>query len=302
MNLRELEVFRAIMRDGTITAAANSLGISQPAVSKLVAHLEDRLGYALFDRIGGRLAPTMEARLLHADADRAFRQLEALASLARDVGAAKIGLIRIGASLPIAYSLLPDALAIFKAGQQQVKIHLHTLPKREIAEALTLGDIDVAITLSPILAPTVRVETLADVPVVAVLPPDDDLAGRDIVRPHDLDGRTLISYGSHAEQIGAALDNAFAQAGYHRDVSIQIASSIGALPLVRRRLGIALVDGLAVWQAGGDVVARPFEPRVSMQLCVSVNRSRPESRFLAAFLAALRQALGTAKDLTVPRP
>jgi len=301
MNLRELEVFRAIMRDGTITAAANSLGISQPAVSKLLAHLEDRLGYVLFDRISGRLAPTMEAQLLYADADRAFRQLEALSSLARNVGAAKIGLIRVGASLPIAYSLLPDALAIFRGNQKQVKIHLHTLPKREIAEALTLGDIDVAITLSPILAPSVRVETLVNVPVVAVLPPEDDLANRDVIHPRDLTGRTLISYGSHAEQIGAALDHAFTQTGCHRDVSIQIASSIGALPLVRRGLGIALVDGLAVWQAG-DVIARPFEPRVSMQLCVSIDESRPESRFLSPFLAALRQALGTAKDLTVLAP
>lgn len=102
MNIRQLEVFRAVMRDGTITAAANSLGISQPAVSKLLAYLEDQLGYPLFDRIGGRLVPTTDAHILYGDAHRVFRQLEALSSLARDVGANRVGLLRIGVSLPLA--------------------------------------------------------------------------------------------------------------------------------------------------------------------------------------------------------
>ncbi|MFT4185399.1 MAG: LysR family transcriptional regulator, partial [Rhizobium sp.] len=105
MNPRQLEIFRAIMRDGTLTAAANSLGISQPAASKFLHHLEDQLGYTLFDRIGGRLVPTMEANLLFADADRVFREIEALKSLARDIGARKIGLLRLGISLAVTYSV-----------------------------------------------------------------------------------------------------------------------------------------------------------------------------------------------------
>ena len=298
MNLRQLEVFRAIMRDGTITAAANALDISQPAVSKLLAHLEDQLGYPLFDRIGGRLVATMEAQLIYPDVDRAFRQFDTLTALTRDVGAAKIGLLRIGASLAVAYSLLPEALAAFRRDQGDVKIHLHTLPKREIADALELGDIDVAITLSPILAPTVGVEILADIPVVAVCQADDPLASLEIVRPKDLVGRPLISYASHAEVIGPALDRAFEADGEKRDVSIQIASSIGAVALVRRGLGVALIDKLSVGQAD-DVIACPFSPDVNMQLCVSVNRSRPEARFLASFLVILRKALATAKEFTV---
>ncbi|MGG6895020.1 LysR family transcriptional regulator [Rhizobium sp. BR 315] len=297
MNLRQFEVFRAIMRDGTITAAANSLGISQPAVSKLLAHLEDELGYALFDRIAGRLVATMEAQLIYADVDRAFRQFDKLSALTRDVGAARIGLLRIGSSLPIAYSLLPEALALFQHQRSEVKIHLHTLPKREIADALLLGDIDVAITLSPILAPTVRVETLCDIPIVVVCTADDSLQALELVRPADLSGRRLISYGSHAE-IGTALDRAFEAEGEKRDVSIQIASSIGALPLVRRGLGVALVDTLSIWRAD-DVIARRFLPEVTMQLSVSVNQSRPEARFAPPFLRCLREALASAKEITV---
>jgi DNA-binding transcriptional LysR family regulator len=290
MNARDLEVFRAIMRDGTITAAANSLAVSQPAVSKLLLHLEDRLGYRLFDRIGGRLVPTTEAHLLFADADRVFRQLEALKTLASTIGAQKIGLLRIGASLPATYSLLPRVLATFRQQHPEVKIHLNALPKREIVEGLLLGDIDLAVTLSTIQAPTVRSEILAEVNIVAVMRADDPLAPLDVVKPHDLEGRALISYGSHAE-VGADLDEAFAASGKQRNLAIQIISSVGAAPLVREGLGIALVDGLVAWQGFEGLVARPFLPKVTMQIAVSLNEARPASRLAQPFLNVLRTAI-----------
>jgi DNA-binding transcriptional LysR family regulator len=290
MNARQLEVFRAIMRDGTVTAAANSLGVSQPALSKVLMHLEQQLGYALFDRIAGRLVPTMEANLLFADADRVFKHIEALKTLAGTIGAQKIGLLRIGASLPVTYSLLPPVLGALRKHHPEVKIHLHTVPKREIIEALIVGDIDVAITLSPISAPTVRSQLLAKVAIVAVMRKDDPLADREVVRPEDLDERPLISYGSHAE-VGADLDDAFAAVGRKRDIAIQIASSVGAAPLVREGLGIALVDGLVAWHGFEGLAARPFSPHVDMQVAVSINDARSESRFLQPFLAALRTVI-----------
>jgi DNA-binding transcriptional LysR family regulator len=78
MNARQLEVFRAIMRNGSMTAAAEALHVSQPAVSKILRHFESQLGYTLFERLGGRLLPTMEARLRFDDADRMFREIEAV--------------------------------------------------------------------------------------------------------------------------------------------------------------------------------------------------------------------------------
>ena len=54
MNVRQLEVFRAIMRNGTLTAAAEALRVSQPAVSKVLRHFESQIGYLLFERLGGR--------------------------------------------------------------------------------------------------------------------------------------------------------------------------------------------------------------------------------------------------------
>lgn len=299
MNVRHIEIFRAIMRGGTLTAAGASLGISQPAVSKLLAQLEDRLGCALFERIGGRLSPTQEARLLFPEVDRVFRQIEALGALARDIGASRIGLLRIGVSLPLAASLLPRALSVFRERRPQVKIHLHALPKKEITEGLALGDIDVALTLSPILAPTIRVEPLFAAEICAILRDDDPLASADALTPASLSERPLISYGSHAE-IGAALDEAFAAEGLRRDVAVQVATSVAALPLVAGGLGIALTDGLALAHAPPGLLARPFRPAISLAVSLSFNEARPESRFLGAFRESLREAVGATKEFTAP--
>ncbi|MET1416608.1 LysR substrate-binding domain-containing protein [Roseibium sp. HPY-6] len=288
MNSRQLEVFRAIMREGTLTAAANALSVSQPAVSKVLQHLEDQLGYRLFERAGGRLVPTAEAQLLTGDAERVFRELEGLKDLARRVGERKVGLLRLGAAQPLVQSLLPRALQIFRQNYPDVRVHLHSLPALEIAEALRAGDIDLAMTLSPILAPTVRTQTLCTVPIRVFLRVDDPLAGSEALSPSDLSGRDLVSYGSHAT-IGAALDEAFREYGETRQVAIEVATSVAAIPLVAEKLGIGLVDSLA--PAGNGVVSKPFFPECTMPLTISRDSARPQPRLAEPFLAAFKAVL-----------
>ncbi|WP_418137890.1 LysR family transcriptional regulator [Agrobacterium sp. El2ro-1b] len=291
MNARQLEVFRAIMRDGSLTAAANSLAVSQPAVSKVLQHLESVLGYKLFERIGGRLSPTAEAHLLYSDADRVFREIEVLKELTRTIGERKIGLLRVGASQPVTFSVLPRALAAFHAKHPTVKVQLHSLPKREITEQLLIGDIDLGLTMSTIQAPTVKSEILATVGIVAVMPADDPLAERDEITAADLAGRPLISYGSHAADIGGPLDDAFTAIGAHRQITIQISSSITVAPLVQAGLGIALVDGIVPWERFDGLVARPFVPSIMMNFAISTNSARPLSRFYRPLLQDIRDAL-----------
>lgn len=287
MNARQLELFRTILRDGTLTAAAASLNISQPAASKQLQHLEDQLGYRLFERIAGRLVPTPEAHLLADDAARVFREIEVLRDLARRVGERKLGLLRIGASLPVVWSILPPVLLAFRAAHPSVKVHLHSLPAREIADGLRVGDIDLGLTLSPILAPTIRSETLAPVELAVLLPEGHPLAAQASLGPADLAPYPLISYGSHAV-IGPALEEAYREAGLVRDVALQVATSVVAAPLVAAGLGVALVDGLADFPG---LIRRPFRPRVTMSLTASTDSARPISRLARPFLALLRARL-----------
>lgn len=82
MNLRQLEVFRAVMLTGSVSDAARLLHVSVPAVSRLLAHTESRLGFALFERIKGRLHPTAEARRrLYQEVDQVYAGVRRISEL-----------------------------------------------------------------------------------------------------------------------------------------------------------------------------------------------------------------------------
>jgi DNA-binding transcriptional LysR family regulator len=287
MNARQLEVFRAIMRNGSMTAAAKALHVSQPAVSKILRHFESQLGYTLFERLGGRLLPTMEARLLFDDADRVFREIEAVRLLAVRIREKRVGMLRIGASAPPTFGVLPAALARFQGRHPEVKIILRTLAAQELAETIEIGDVDMGLTVSALRLPGMLEEVLGSTEIVAVVPEGSALATLPYIGPADLVGHRLISYGSHAD-VGLQLDEAFAAAGLKREVAIEVALSVAAAPLVHAGLGVALVDGLMTWTAFAGLVVRPFVPRIHMSLSLVTDARRPSSRYVRDLAQDLR--------------
>ncbi len=290
MDARQLEIFRAIMRQGSLTAAAEALHVSQPAVSKMLRHFESRIGYRLFERVGGRLVPTPEAHLLYRDADRIFREIEALKALSDRIRDKRVGLMRIGASAPATFALLPGAAERFRRRHPGARLEIQTLPAEAIAEHLVVGAIDLGLTMSALAEPRVRCEILGTAAIVAVMPAASPLAALDAVSPADLAGQTLISYGSRAA-VGQALDRVFREAGLTRDPQVEITLSIAAAPLVRRGLGVALVDGLVPWAGFEGLAVRPFRPAVPLDIVLARHAGLPPTRFGKEFARDLRAAI-----------
>src|SRR5262245_41523562 len=106
MNLRQMEVFHAIMVTGSVTDAARLLNVTQPAVSAVLKHCEDRLGLRLFVRAGGRLRPTDEAKALFPDVAAVFGRLDAVGRLTQDLVGGRLGTLSIAAAFPIANGYL----------------------------------------------------------------------------------------------------------------------------------------------------------------------------------------------------
>ena len=107
MNLRHIEVFHAVYVNGSVSAAARMLNVSQPSVSKVLRHAESLLGFPLFDRTGGRLVPTEDAHTLFAEVseiqERVYALRESSKNLKRGVGT----LLRVSALPSIALDALP---------------------------------------------------------------------------------------------------------------------------------------------------------------------------------------------------
>ena len=91
MNLRHMEVFHAIMRTGSVTGAARSLNVTQPAVSAVLKHCESQLKMKLFTRVSGRLQPTAEARAIFPEIAAIFGRVEAVKSLTQDLVGGRLG-------------------------------------------------------------------------------------------------------------------------------------------------------------------------------------------------------------------
>jgi DNA-binding transcriptional LysR family regulator len=137
------------MSSASMTEAARRLHVSQPAVSTVLKHAEQRLGMKLFQRAGGRLFPTPEALALFPDVDDIFTRLAALGRVAKGLRDAATGVISIAASPTLANALLPAAVAAFAADRPLVQVVLKALPTEQIVTSVRDRAFDLGLVYEP---------------------------------------------------------------------------------------------------------------------------------------------------------
>ncbi|MCJ8140971.1 LysR family transcriptional regulator [Falsirhodobacter halotolerans] len=274
MRARQLEMFCTLMQAGTVTAAAARLNISQPALSQMLLHAEDQLGFRLFDRVRGRLVPTQEALDLFPEAERIFAELAAFRRRTRDMRQGRTGIVRMAASAPPAMTLVPQAMAAFRAAHPDIVVRSQIAPMRHIVQMLRDGDISVGVVMNDKPHPDIRVEVIGQSCLACLLPDDHPLARRTEIGLEDLQDQTLISYRPETLP-GALLASLCDAAGQDFAPSIEIDVSISALPFVQQGLGVAIVDGLLPWDQFRGVVQRPFHPRTGLPIALLTHATRP---------------------------
>lgn len=284
MTARDIEIFRAVMQCRTLRAAAEYLNVSQPALSKAVRHCEDRLGFALFQRLSGRLVPTAEAVTLLPEAERLHAELQGFKAFARDLGSHRGGLLRLGATSSLAVTLVPRAVARLRAERRSARLTVHLLPLRELGEALLARRLDVGLSLSPIALPGLVSEVIGSTACVVVLPAGHRLAAEPVLRPAMLAGEPELGFAAW-QDFGQSLDAAFAQEGVERQLAVEIGSAVTAVAMVQEGLGYAILDGLTRMRLPEGVIARPFLPEVRRD--VVLVRSQE-----SALVDRLREMLG----------
>jgi len=290
MNARQLEIFHAVMRSGTITGAASFLGISQPAVSKAMRAIEQSLGFKLLRPIKGRLYPTPEAQRLLPDADRIMSELSAFERLTGEVKTGGAALIRVVASSSSATALLPAAAATFQKANPAVRISSHLLPAREVAEAVAAGEADFGLTLSPVQLPGLTVRTLGAAEMVFIAPLGHPLLERETIAPGDLASHPLISFGRETH-FGQLLDQAFESAGERRQIGLQVTMSLVAACYVQRGLGVALVDSFALNTGLAGLAWRPFTPTVVLPVTLMSQGNHLLSRHANGLVSSIEKVL-----------
>src|SRR5690606_33617333 len=130
MEMRDIQIFRAVMRAGTTSKAAVLLNISQPAVSQAIRRLESHAGLRLFDRVRNRLVPTQEADALLIEVDRCFAGFEQIEHRIRSLRSFGVGRMAVGALPALGARFLPRAVAAFNAPSRPLLVSLEFLRSR----------------------------------------------------------------------------------------------------------------------------------------------------------------------------
>ena len=290
MNFRQIEVFKAVIESGTITAAAKRLHVSQPAVSKLLGQFERDLGFAVFDRVRGRLVPTAEARALYEQVERAFISIDGLRRFATDLRELKRGHLVVAGYPALSNSWLPRCVGRFLAGRDDVTISLQTRTSITILEWAAAQQIDLGLAMRTADDPSVTNEPLMDLEAVCVLPQDHRLAGKRFVEAGDLRDERFVSL-STIDRSRQMIDAAFDAGQVGRRLQVDTVLSSVACALVVEGLGVLVTDPVsAVDNAHRGLLVRGFRPRLVFPVRMLRPVHRRRSGVADAFVAELRRS------------
>ncbi|OED00831.1 LysR family transcriptional regulator [Rhizobium sp. YK2] len=291
LKLRELEVLRTIMETGSVTNAAQSLHVTQPAISKTLQQIEDQLGFDCFVRQQGQLVPTPEARALLPEILKALAAVDAMERFAANMRTLQSGRLSVAAVPSIIHTLLPRAVRRFLKERRDVEVSLLSTTNTEVIRLVADNQVDLGFILTPTDDSHTLSRDIYSSELICVVLMKHRLAGAKTARPHDLRNERLIVLAPD-RPVGSLTRRAFEDSEVPLSIAVQVTQSTAALELVRAGVGVAILDGFAMddLEATG-LVALPFRPVMHITARLIWPRHHPLSLLAEAFLAEVDATL-----------
>lgn len=288
LNLRQIEVFRALMISGSITGAAELLFVSPAAISRLISYTEQRIGLTLFRRTKGRLYPTPEAQRLFVEVTSVYETVQRVNEVADFLVENREGQIRIACNPNLAHYLLPKAITAFRRQYPSIRVILHTLTPQLLQQALLERKTELAIAHIPVVHPSLTSIPLSTNEIVAVLPIGHPLSDKKILTVHELRNEPLIGY-TFDIPFGTIVRSLFGSDDAYPVPCIEVQLAHTACALVQEGAGIALVDAMTVkglhWP---NVISVPIENTINVPVNILHVQLEPLSRLSQAFIETLK--------------
>jgi DNA-binding transcriptional LysR family regulator len=273
----------------TVTRAADMLCISQPAVTRLLADLEESVGFALFIRVKGRLSPTPEAHLLYEEVNRSLIGVETIARAAYAIKTQQRGALHVAAPPSIALSFLPRAIAAFLKGAGEIKVTLGIYDSRTIVNMVLGQRCDVGIVNLAISNTGTHGDNLISVAHLCAVPVGHRLSKRKLIVPADMEGELFLAHPSHLNS-RLLMDTMFATHGVkYKLAQVETQTAAALCSLVAAGEGLSLVDAItAMGYKGGDLRFIPFEPSVPLEFSVLTPLQAMPSKLVEPFITHVR--------------
>lgn len=310
MKLRQLELLRAVIRCETTVRAAQELGLSQPAVSNAIKHLEAHLGFALFERVNNRLFATPEALMIYRETEHLFQVYRGLDKRISDIRENRLGSIRLLATPPMGHSIIPLALRSFQEQHPKIVTHFDICGFSATMAGIEAGAADLGFIIGSGVVEGPGAEVFFSEPMVCIMPPGHPLAVLEEVGPADIADHAFISLQADT-RMGLLVRSFFEACDVPFRFRTEVRYCNTACILVQAGVGVALVDSLSALTCAGDqLVLRRTRPERTVSAAAIWSDRRPLSRPAQQFLrhvsreaqrfARDRAALAASKDAGSP--
>ncbi len=296
IRLRAMRTFQAILQLGSVTAGARALGLTQPAASRMLAQLEQDLGFELFYRDRGRLIPTQDGLLLYEEVERALDNVDRVQELARDISDFRVGHLRLVAPPSFLEAVLPDVIADFLDRYPRVHLSIDSHGVETAKSMIASRAVDAGFVKLPLNRDDLDSRTVLVSQTACVLPADHPLAVLPEIKAQDLKNTPLVMLGQ-GRRFRSQVEAAFAEAGVIPRICVETHTVASSCALAARGVGVAIVnERLAKAYVRDQTVLRRFNPDILHEYAFVVSSSVKPSRLAEEFLRLLPTAHETTTD------
>lgn len=277
LNFRQIEAFRAVMHTGSTTAAAVLLHTTQPSISRLLAQARQATELKLFDIRGGRLRPTSEAHALYDAVQHQFRALERIEQTVVALRTRGAGAIRVGCTPALGISLVPGAVAAFRAARPGVRVNVQTTGAHALRDGLLRGEHDVILSTTPVDDAHLDARTLHSADAVCVLHRRHRLAGRPGVHVRDLANEDLVTLNAD-DEIQVQVRRLFEAHGLACKPAVETTFSFTICVMVAEGAGVGIVNPYVASVFARDLRVVALAPRCPVSIVLAYPQHRSPSR------------------------
>jgi DNA-binding transcriptional LysR family regulator len=306
MNGRQIEIFHAVMRTGTVTEAAERLGVTQPAVTAGLKQIEATLGFNLFHRSGGRLHPTEEARILIGEAERIQDSLDVFRKMARRLKQDLVEHLRIATPPAFSHGLIPDAISDFIEDNPACLIDVTTQHHEQILNDLAskAGGNSLGFTFGLGERRGIGSVSIGKARLVALVPGRWDLAKQSCVSVEEIANGPVVGT-FQGEPLGDAVDRLMRSSQLTPDPVIRVHNHSLAAQLAIRGIGATIIDSLTAYHIEstdkkGEYALIPLAQSPPLDVTAVYSYEHPLNRHAKTFIDGFRQHYNRLGDLYAP--
>lgn len=293
MEIRVLRYFLAIVREESITKAAELLHITQPTLSRQIAQMEEDMGVKLFDRGTRKIVLTNEGLLLRRRAEEILELVDKTERELAEQDEKVEGTVSIGCGDLAAVQMMPELIKKFRERYPAINFDLYTATADHIKDRMDWGLTDIGLLLEPInMEKYDYIRLNREEQWVAVIPPDSPLAKLEYITPEDLRGMPLIL----PRRLNVQSELARWFGDEFEKLNVVFTSNLPSNSSIMVHHGLAcslIIQGSISFWDKEKIVYRPLSPRLTATSVLAWKRKQPFGLAAEKFIKYMKENLHT---------